>query len=366
MSDDWFNDYLRQALDEEDESKIRLAWLVGQAYDFRETDPDTSLGMIAEGRALAEQLGEPWWMLRFDEYRVHALLHFKRDYRKVLDLAIQNTLTVRKPQYTDFPRRLDIYQDLVFAYLGIDPLGHAEQVRDVLTFLDKEVPEEGSDRYMLQAGFRQLALDCGQYDEAERAIQTSLALADRDPDRERAEHFSVFVYCAVAGMSWRRRDLDRLRESVEVGEEIVRKVGHKVELAEMLMWQALLARQDRRQDRAARLYRQAVSTMTRVRMPGDEYYFEARCAYHSLAGELPRALSVRQSELATVLDRGRFHRECKIRIELCRLLAEVGQPLEAELAAARTVVGQLRRTEPYLAELARIAAGEPGASAPGD
>lgn len=110
MSDDWFNQYLRQALDEQNESKIRLAWLVGQAYEFRETDPDTALGMIAEGRALAEQLGEPWWMLHFDEYRVHALLHFKRDYRQVLERAIQNTLTVRKPQYTGFPRRLDIYR----------------------------------------------------------------------------------------------------------------------------------------------------------------------------------------------------------------------------------------------------------------
>ena len=80
-----------------------------------------------------------------------------------------------------------------------------------------------------------------------------------------------------------------MREAAEVGEEIVRRVGHKVELAELLMWQALLARKEGRHDLASRLYRQAVSTMSRVRMPADEFFFDARCGYHRLAEELPRA-----------------------------------------------------------------------------
>src|SRR5262245_36750219 len=115
---DWFDRYERDAWQSGDEEGVALGRLHREAYCFRETDPDQALALIAQGRRIAERVGQPWWVLYYDHQRVHALLHFKQDYRDVLDLAVRNTLEARKPAYAHFPRRLLIHGDLVSAYLG--------------------------------------------------------------------------------------------------------------------------------------------------------------------------------------------------------------------------------------------------------
>src|SRR5205809_5720349 len=110
---DWFDLFEMDALRRGDVERNRLGRFHRQAYEHRETDPDRALALIAEGRRLAEALREPWWALYYDHHRVHALLHFKQDYRDVLELAVRDTVEARKPQYADFPRRIRIYDDLV-------------------------------------------------------------------------------------------------------------------------------------------------------------------------------------------------------------------------------------------------------------
>ncbi|MFO0928287.1 MAG: hypothetical protein U0736_14815 [Gemmataceae bacterium] len=125
---DWFDEYERAAWAAGDGDRVQLAGYHRAAYQYRESDPDRALTLLDEGRRLADQLNEPWWGLFYRQYRVHALLHFKADYRDVLDLAVHNTLELRKPAFTHFPRRLMVHGDLVSADLGIDPVGYAEVI----------------------------------------------------------------------------------------------------------------------------------------------------------------------------------------------------------------------------------------------
>jgi hypothetical protein len=354
---DWFDRFEIEALQAGDPERIRLARLHHQAYDQREADPDRALALIAEGRRLAERLRQPWWALYYDHYRVHALLHFKQDYRAVLDLAVRNTLEVRKPEYAEFPRRLLIHDDLVSAYIGIDPVGNAGPIREALAYLDGEVPPDGEDRYMLLGACRQFALDLGDLDEAEVAAQRSLALADADLERGRARHFQVFTYAGLAEIAWRRGDLSALGEAAAAGEEVVRQVGHKVELAGFLMWQALLARHAGEEGRAGRLYRQSAGRITRVRMPPDSAWFDAESAFHELGGELGRALLVRDRELDLIGGRGRLAYECRCHVKRCRLRARLGCLSAEHLDAARAAAGRLRQPAAPLAELERIEKG---------
>src|SRR5262249_58918739 len=92
------------------------------------TNPDRTLTMLAEARTLAEQMGESWWVLFIDHWRLQALLNFKLDFRNVLDIAVGATLEARKPQYANFPQRICLHEDLISSYLGIDPFGHADAV----------------------------------------------------------------------------------------------------------------------------------------------------------------------------------------------------------------------------------------------
>src|SRR5262249_41737228 len=150
-------------------------------------------------------------------------------------------LEVRKPLYNGSELHAGIHQDLVDAYIGIDPGGYADAVREALAYLQHELTLTGEDLYMVQGSMRDLALSLGRYDDAHAAAMRSLELANADKDRHTAEHFSVFVYSGLCEVAYGRRDWDALRDWSSAGEEVVRRVGHQLELSEFLVWQALLA-----------------------------------------------------------------------------------------------------------------------------
>jgi hypothetical protein len=356
---DWFDEFEWDARRSGNEERMRLGELHRQAYRFRETDPDQALALYAEGRQLAAALREPWWVLYYDQQRVHALLHFKQDYRDVLDLAVRNTLEARKPGYAGFPRRLLIHGDLVSAYLGIDPVGHGDAIRQALGWLDREVPADGDERYLLIGSRRQLALDLERLDEAEALGRQTLALAAEDPDPGRARHFLVFAYGAMCETAWRRGHFSALEEAAGAGEEVTRLVGHQVELAGFWMWQALLERRAGREERAGGLYRRASQRLARLGMPVDSAYRDAECSFHEEAGRRHLALAARDAELAQLRDRGRVFLESMAHLKRCRLLARMGRLGEADSKAAREAARGLRFPQAVLEELARLERGDP-------
>jgi hypothetical protein len=355
---DWFDEFEWEARCNGDSERMLLGDLHRQAYRFRETDPDHAIALYSEGRQLAVQLREPWWALYYDQQRVHALLHFKQDYTDVLDLAIRNTLEVRKPGYSTFPRRLLIHGDLVSAYMGIDPIGHAAAIRQALDYLDHEVPAIGDERYLLLGSQRQFALDHGRLDEAEAFSQRSLALAAEDSDTGRAKHFLVFTFAARCEVAFRRGDSTSLEELSRAGEEVARVVGHQVELAGFFMWQALIEQRAGRHEQAGSLYRRASQRISRLRMPPDAAYRDAECAFHEQAGQLDLALAVRDLELEHLRDRGRLFLESVVHLERCRLLARLGKLTDADLLRARMAAEQLRFPQSILEQLSRLENGE--------
>src|SRR5262249_62189290 len=95
---DWVIEFNAEAEARGDRDRQRLLPIFENASKFAKTDPDVMLGLLAEGRALAQQLDETWWVLFFDHWRLQALLHFKYDYRDVMDAAVQATPEARQPQ----------------------------------------------------------------------------------------------------------------------------------------------------------------------------------------------------------------------------------------------------------------------------
>ncbi len=355
---DWFDEYEWLAQLSGDDDRARLAELHRLSYGHRESDPDRAVELLREGRALAERLREPWWALYYDQQRVHALLHFKQDYRDVLDHAVRNTLEARKPAYADFPRRLMIHGDLVSAYLGIDPEGYADAIRQALDYLDAQSPPAGDERYLLLGSQRQFALELGRLDEAHAFSARSLGLAAADADLGRARHFLVFTYSGLAEIAWRRGDLEGLAEAAREGEALARRVGHQVELAGFWLWQALVARLRGDERRAEALAAHARRRLGRMAMPPDSSYRDAECAYHEHTGRLDLALAVRDKELAGLRDRGRFAAECACRVKRAWLLRRMGRLGAEEVAEARRAAGRLRRPGPALEKIDRVERGE--------
>lgn len=355
---DWFEEYEREALRSGDVDRLCLATLHRQAYRFRESDPDHALELLAEGRRLAERLQEPWWVLYYRQYEVHALLHFRQDYRHVLDRAMATALDLRRPVYAGYPRRLMIHGDLVSAYLGIDPAGHAGAIRQALDYLDAEAPAGGDDRYLLLGAQTQFALDLGQLDLADRYSRQSLALAADDPDAGRARHFLVFSYAARCAIAERQGDTRLLEQAAGAGEEMARQVGHQVELAGFRLWRALLVRRQGDEAQAGRLYRLAAARLRHLRMPPDSTCRDAECAFHEAAGDLEQALAVREQERGQIRERGRLAYECECEIKRCWLLRRLGRLGADDRAAARAAARRLRLPAAPLARIDRLEQGE--------
>ncbi len=354
---DWVEDFQSRALEQGDAERARLTIYQEEAYASRETDPDRALALYEEGSRCGRALGEPWWALFYDDWRVTAMLFFQRDFRRVLDLAVQNTLEVRKPLYALFPMRFSVQRNLVAAYIGIDPAGYLGPIEQALAHLETEVPAEGDDKYLVLGSRRELGLEMGWLDRAEEAARRALELADADPERHNATHHGTFNYVGLCEIAWRRGDPGLLADTASQGEELARASGLQMELSELVLWQALAARQAGREEQARRLARQAAGRVSRLQMPPHRSFYEALCGYHVLGSDPARALAVRRRELAAIAGKGRFAYEARCRAGACRLLAQLGEPLADDLAAAREAARRLRDPRPHLDELEQIERG---------
>src|SRR5262245_6733012 len=202
----WFGDFRRSAAEHKDRDRLRLCQVHDQAYNLRENDRDQALRIFTEARQLAQQLGESWMVAFYDHWRLTAMMHFKRDYRNVLELAVQTALEVRKPLYTAYPGRFTAFEDLIDAYTGIDPAGYADVILEAMSYLDRELPPgcDGEGRYALLGSQRIFYQELDRYDEALDWAMKTMALAEGDSKRHRAEHWQVFTYCALCEITAQR------------------------------------------------------------------------------------------------------------------------------------------------------------------
>jgi tetratricopeptide (TPR) repeat protein len=354
----WVEEYARRAREAGDQQRFRMTTLHPIGYRFRETDPDRALAFFEEGRRMAAALEEPWWVLFFDHWRATARMHFQRDYREVLDLVVRTALEARKPLYEHHPLRLAVYDDLVAAYLGIDPLGHADAIQQALEHLEQTIePGPDSSRYLLYARQRGFAIAAEDLDKATQVATRELAMADADSDRHRAHHFSVFVHNSLCEIAWKRRDWDELDRQARAGEELARRVGHQLELSEMLLYRGLVIWQRGDKEEARRQFRTALARFGRLRMPPHPSGFDALAGFYEWEGDPRTMLAVRDRELSMLANKGRTAYETKVRIKRCRLLALLGEreAMVQELAVARSVAARLKQPGPDRAELEQIA-----------
>jgi hypothetical protein len=351
---DWVAEFRAEALAAGDQQRLRLVDLNHFAYQHRYTNPDQMLALLGEGRRLAEILDEPWWTLFSDYWCIEAILTYKGDYRHLVDRAVSLTLEARKPLHDRHPLRFNIHLILVRAYLGVDPCGHARAIQEALDYLQAHVPAEGSVKYLLLFAQQAFAQELGLWERAREVSFRTLTLLDSEPNAYTARHYRVWGHAELCPVLHRLAEWDLLREFAVSGEELARQHSDQYEVARLLAWQALAARRQGDENVARRCLRLATATMNRLGIAPAPSYYTALCASHELGGQLTAAWQVRERQLQTLLNKGQFAAECQCRLERCRLLAQMGQPLQAELAAARQAAGSLRDPRAVLEQLDRL------------
>jgi tetratricopeptide (TPR) repeat protein len=340
-----------------DENRVRLTEYWQRAFPYRETDPDQAVALLQEGCLLAEELGERWWIIALNNWRVAALIHFKRDYRQAVELAVRNAVAVSKPENAAFPGRWGVYRELVSAYLGVDPVGFADVIQEALTQLDRDLPSgPHPDRYLWLGSLRQFHQECGDFEAAEAAATRAMELSADDPYPHHAQHSMVYHYSGLCWMAYRQEDWQKLATWAEIGEEAARATGnHQLELCEFLAWQAILARRDGDELRARRFHTLAAAKMSRLHSPPEREYPDALALFHELNGELERALQVRDWEWSVIENHGRVACECEIHLKRAALLMKMGRLQRERIDAARQAALKLRKPEKLLAKIDQLA-----------
>ncbi len=356
---DWFIERQEEYERQGDRERLRLAELHDEGFDCHETDPQRTLALFTEGRRLAEKLGEPWWAMLYDVWRVMAMNHYLADYRNSLDLAIHCVLQMRKPQFAHHPWRIASYNSLLECYLGVDPVGYADAIRELLDFLETEIPQEPCpDRYVYLGRRRVFSRETGDWQGAYQTALAVIALGESDPDPSQVGPYTVSDVADLCWICYNLGDWDGVRDFAQQAEELARSLAHaKEELVEVLFWQAVLARRDGDEPRAQRLYRQATSRFSRLAQQMSKETFEARILYHVLGGQLARAVQTCDQTIAIIEPTGRWAHLHRIHWHRCRLLARLGKLQPADLEAARTAARRLKKHEPLLAELAELERG---------
>lgn len=355
---DWVYSSRDQARRAGDQERIRLNDLFAEASRSRYSAPDQALILFARGRALAQQLGEPWWVLLCDHWRLQTLIYAKQDFDAALDLAARCAVEVRKPAYAQLPQRVCLHEDLILAYIGRDPMGHARLIDDALDYMGAEIAPQFECRYCLQELRATFELERGR---PEQATEAALRLLAMSPEaRRRPNHYRAVAYALLCRIACHQSDWEALLTWAREGEEASRSVNEQDKVAEFLAWQALATRRLSGDKLAAqRSYRLATTYAGRLGATPHRGYFDALSAYHALDGQLERALQVRRQQLAAIAGKGQLTNECRCRVACCQIRAQLGEPLDVELAGAREAAAKLADPTPFLVQLDRIARGDP-------
>src|SRR5579875_3115350 len=90
-----------------DQQRITMIRLLLNGGEQMEGDFDLGLAALDKGRGIADRLGEHWWVILFDHWRLQLLLK-KGDYPTARTLLMQLATEVRKPRYEGLGLRVCI------------------------------------------------------------------------------------------------------------------------------------------------------------------------------------------------------------------------------------------------------------------
>lgn len=357
---DWTEEWVMRAVENGDEQRLRIAqlFIASQHEPFR--DPQYTLQLLDESRALAFELNELWWVLMCDFWKMQALRWGLSDYKTSLDLAVRSGVEARKPIYAGCEYRVHIHLELVATYAGVDACGYAQLVREALQFLEGEALTTSNCRFMLHEAQSDFAfekeLGCGtnSWSEAHEAALNYLAEAQRASNQFEQDHYSSNSFYRLCRVAHQRQSWDDLFEYSISGEECARRRDNHVHLIELLMWRALSERHLQREKEATRHYRSALQIASYLGATPWPGYFDAACAFHEAKGDLELALQMRQSQLERLQDKGQNALEARGHWHRCHLLGELGRLTAADLQTAREIAQRLILPQKALQKLEQL------------
>ena len=313
-----------------------------RAAALAEDDPRGAIALIETTIARAKNAGDGWWEMWLEHWRLQFLLTKARDPKSALPIAARCTLEVRKSLYDAFPQRVCLHEDLISAYAQTDPVGNADLIQSALDYMDKEIAP-GAECRMCHAGLRAEFLRMNGKSEAIEAGLDYIALSERENvEFHRAQ--GLMELCHACWTLTPDEAPAKLEAWSATALESARAANYDEGMAEILMWNALAAQLNDRDD-AARKFELAHQARERYGAPPGAGYYVAALAYLEERDDFSEALKWIEAELEEIAATGQVHRETLRRLKKCALLKRTGADASAEIARVRALMGELKNAD---------------------
>jgi hypothetical protein len=341
----------------DDADRFKMVELYSEAHRYRETNPEYQFEILTRGRAEAQRLNEPWWVLFFDGWRLMTLTADLHDFARGLPLAMELLVRFNAPENRTHPQRVVALIDALYCHLHIDPVGYKDELERGFAHLDGQVSKEPiSDRFVLDYRRTEYLCEAERWQEAHDLAQESLARVERCAEAgTRTWHgaWCLFLLCEIC------HALGELDQVAGYAEDLAERSEKYPQLrrtqAAAFLWLAVTRRANGDERNAARSFQRGMTYLEGL-AARDEICAEAVAKYYELGGDFNLAVAVRDRQLTALSKQGMLNRACRVHVERCRLLARAGSLTAADIIAARQAAGKLRSPGPYLERIARIEA----------
>ena len=323
---EWIQRFRAQAARDDDKERLRLANFYFQARNVGGEQHEMKLEIFRAGGDLARQLGEPWWAMFYEFWKISTLLCLQQQVSTALDLATRAVLEVAKPLYDGCPVRPNLNLLLVSVYTEIDPIWHQARIRATFEYLRECESWIGFPAFLAQqwAHF----LDVTDDEAAIAAAWQSLRLADEID----SDHYRAGAFLLLCKLLWQREPQTARQTVGDLSAQAQACASNRKDnllLAAALMWRAVSARCDGDETAARRLYTRAFAIQNRLKIPEDCFYPGA-IAYYRSRDEWNEALRVAQAELRFVRAHKLTFQEARLRLQKIELLRRAGRSCARE------------------------------------
>lgn len=327
--------------------------LLSQSLYIRESDPEQALSLLYQGRKIAEEQRNNCLLMEFDHWIGSVILFNLGKYRQALDIAVRATVEARKPQYHTCSERANIYRLLLDAYLFYDPLGYETEIRETIELMETTMNPHLDLWCLLQWGRALLAIAHEDWDTALNEGMEYFARCETASEFRQADAHALL--CEIYA---RRQEWDRVQIYAQAGEAYAYDQNDTIcWYLELLAWQAYTSRRNGDEAEAQYHHQQIQRLYRNLRSKPYPAFYDGLSLYYLAADEIDAALSLRDQQLAWVLECESPYILSECRLRRFALLKQVGRDYQAEYEAAVAVASLLVKPDTYQRRLARAVGG---------
>ncbi len=348
----WYDDAIRSAYANQDFQRTQFARFHERMWEIKEKEPKKAFDLCQQAVRLAQRLHEPCWELFHAYWASEMQIYYVGDIDGGLDYATRNVAMAHKDQYVECPIRARVYITLIGVYTRIDPVGYADEIMDMVEFIEQQIPMDRDTHQRLQYYRAWMHVEFERYGPAMDEIMKYMDMCPFSAFRQQSG-YGLLTYIEID-----RFQYNEALPYAEQYEAAARRARFETGIVMGLLWRAALERKLGNETQAQSLLRQGLARAAGVELENNAGYYNAISSFYEAGEDLDKAIEMRDKLLAQFEKTGRVTLITEALLQRCRLLKRQDKLTEAEIQRAKDAAARLKKPTLYLENLDKVIQGQ--------